>query len=249
MTRLIPLLLLLVACGSTITDPDDGGAGGSGASDGPGAGNEGGAGAGTNNGGSSNGGSTSCSDFNDAPNGDEFRISIRNDTPFDVYLPADCNSLDFSMRKVGNDEDYFGNIDGFCLSTCEDLQTGSGVDCEPCAPASVQIPAFSSFAVIWSQIGIHVAQMPAVCWQDDVNAPDESCSQIVRADAGAYTLEALSVFNQCEDCECQDDFCFGFPTGMQAFTSDLSFSLPIAGNSLEYVIDQCAFGCPEPADD
>lgn len=248
LARLHPLVLLVAAaCGSTITEPDDGGAGGSGASDGPGAGNQGGDGAG-NDGGNDTGGGSSCSDFKDAPDGEEVRISIRNDTPFDVFLPADCNSLDFTMRRAGQEEDYFGNVDGFCLTTCEDLQTGSGVECEPCAPAAVQIQAFSSFSVIWRQTGVHFSQMPASCWQDDISGPDASCSQLVPAEAGAYTLEALGVYNQCQDCECQDDICFGFPSGTQAFTADLPFTLPVAGNSLEYVIDQCAFGCPEPAD-
>lgn len=241
---------LVAACGSTITEPDDG-VGGNGGSDGPGAGDQGGqAQGGQAQGGSDpTGGGTNCSDFADAPEGDAIRISIRNDSPLDVYLPADCNSLDFSMRRVGSEEDYYGNVDGFCLTTCEDFQTGSGVDCEPCAPGAMVIAAFSSMSVIWKRIGIHVTQMPATCWLDDVTGPRETCSQIVGAEAGDYVMQALAAYSACDGCECDGELCFGFPSGALAFTSDLSFSLPLADDSLEYVIDSCAFGCPEPADD
>ncbi|MBK6518651.1 MAG: hypothetical protein IPG04_32070 [Polyangiaceae bacterium] len=226
-------LVAVMACDNEVIVEGGGGSGG----ESPGGGNTG-----AGNTGGSDGG---CAAFADEPVGETLSIVIRNDSPLDVYLPAECGALGFSIVSEDDPEGFYGNTGGFCLQTCEELQTDSQILCEACAPEAILLPAFSTYSVGWTTNGLVTAEMPSECWFDAFQGT-QTCRQRVLAVAGSYSIEALTAYAGCDGCECDPNsgVCSGYPSGNQAFTEPLDFTLPDDDGVLTYVIDTCAFGCP-----
>lgn len=221
------------ACGSEVTPQGGGGSGG---------GDTGGG----DTGGGDIGGADACSAFADEPVGDTLSIVIQNDSPLDVYIPSECGALGVSIVSEADPQGFYGSTTSYCLQTCEELQSESMILCEACAPEAIHIAPFSSRSLEWSTNGLHDVEMPAECWFDDLSIPEQFCNQRILAADGAYAIEALGAFNGCESCDCDpvSGLCSGYPSGAQAFTEPLDFTLPDDDGELVYVIETCAFGCP-----
>lgn len=229
LSRVAPLALLLAVACSAKVDLDDGGGGN-------GAGGEGGGGGNTN---------PQCVPFHDAVPTSEITIRFINNSGLDVYLPASCDSLAYSITsKSGEEGIYYGDTGGPCSQSCGDLQSEEPLLCaaDACAPSSLRLSQGEVREVTWDGRGIVNADMPAVCWFSQVAG--SSCSQIVNAPAGVYDITARGYEGCGEGCECDENgLCFGEATGWEAYPNPASVTLPSEG-VVEVLFDVCAFGCP-----
>lgn len=220
-------LMLLGGCGSEVETSGGGGAGG---------------------GGGEGGTLEACTGFDDAEPGSPITLRFVNETLLDVYLEASCNQLAFDIQPAaGADGAYYGYVGGACQQSCQELQTQNQVQCGACAPSTQHIPPQSSIEVTWDGRAQRQVEMAAECYFDELTSAQD-CAQIFRAPAGEYSL-TIAAYNACDGqgapCECDaTGLCSGTASGMAAFGQPTSFTLPT--NTVEYVLDVCAFGCAEP---
>jgi hypothetical protein len=226
--RFAPLALVFSLACSARVDLDDGNGGNGG-------GGEGGSGGNVN---------PECVPFHDAEPASAITIRFINQTGQDVFLPATCDSLDYSVTpSAGEDGVDYGPTGGACQQTCDALQSEDPLLCaaDACAPSSIRLSTGQVREVVWDGRGQVGAEMPLVCWHS--KDAGTTCTQIVNAPAGSYDVFAQG-FAECgEACECDESgVCFGEASGWEAYANPASINVPSEG-VVEVVFDVCAFGC------
>jgi hypothetical protein len=234
-------LALVVGCGSTVVEQSPG-SGGSGAGGGGSSTTSTSTGTSTTTGAGGAGGA--CGGYEDQPGSATVTIHIVNETDQPIYLPSSCSTVQLSIdRAGGSDDGVTYAYDPSCLQTCEDLQTEPQYACGACAPISYLLPPGGSRDVVWKGTGLkYDVKMPDACWESPGFG---SCSRVVTAPSGQYTVH-LTGYATCDGpCECDGNgVCNGVPTGATAYTDLSSFIVPSA-NEVDVVFGTCAFGCPD----
>jgi len=221
--RLSPLALLIALGCSSNVNVDDGEEGGGGE------GGQGGA----------------CTAFADAEPSAPVTFRFSNQSGQDVYLPASCDDLDYSLTpQAGETGTTYGRVGGACQQSCEELQTEEPILCDAaaCAASAYRLQTGDVIEIVWDGRGQAPVEMPLSCWESA--AAGTSCTQIVAAPAGSYSLSVRG-FSECGDeCECDaNGLCSGTAGGQEAFPNAEAFSLP-GDTVVEVVFETCAFGCP-----
>lgn len=188
-----------------------------------------------------------CDDYSDSEGPSAVVVTITNQSPFPIFLPAGCTSepvLDIDPLE-GPDGNAYG-YDESCLQTCADLQQHPQYACGACAPASILLPPGTSRQLTWKGTALTPPRdMPATCW----NVPQQAgtCVTEIGAPAQAYRFNVQG-FADCGagDCACTSEgLCSGDPSGQEAFSNVAKISYPEDGK-VEILFDACAFGCAEP---
>lgn len=232
-------LLAGVGCGSAVSVEDDDGAGGQGATGGQGA--SGGAGATGGNGGTGNLGGE-CSAFEDEASLGEVTFTFRNDSSWDIYVPFDCD-VNIPIQPVaGPDGVTYGNPQG-CFFSCEDYQTMEDFPaCAPCASGAYRLEPGGALEVVWGGTGTTSVEMPDACFANPDLGP--SCSKVVAAAPGDYSVVDLIGWSECPGCECNPDgTCYGQVGGIQAYPDPTTFQVP-GDDTVEIVFGVCSIPCP-----
>ena len=217
-----------------------------------GSGGSGGSGAGPGTTGSATTGSTSvttgsggaCSAFADATGSDSVTIRFSNKSESPVYLPVDCETINFAIDPITGPDGVTYNYNPGCLQTCEDLQTSPRFDCDACAPRSYRLNVGEIREVTWKGVGSkYNVTMPASCWE----TPEQGngCAQILAAPAADYRVTATGYSSCGPGCTCDaQGVCTGAAEGSLGSPNPVKFNFPGA-NVVEVVFDTCAFGCPD----
>ncbi|MFO0551036.1 MAG: hypothetical protein U0271_21785 [Polyangiaceae bacterium] len=213
-------LVITAGCGGSVTVNGGGGEGGGGGA----------------------GGSTGpCAGYEDEPSTGSVVIRIRNDDFVPVYLPGGCDGLAYGLvSNSGTSATY--NFDGSCLQTCEDLQTQPQYECGACAPLAFLLNPGESVEATWTGTGLISDSMPASCFADNLGGT--SCSRIIGAANGQYTV-SITPYSGCDaGCECDPATheCFGYVGGVEGTMSSATFTFPQA-TSVDLAIPPCSFGC------
>ena len=235
-------LALAAGCGSSVAD-DDEAAAGSGASGSGGSGSGGSGNAGT-------GGNDQCAAFADEQGSAQVTVRFRNDSPMPIYLPGNCDFVQYGIRPSSGDDGVAYGYDPSCLQTCEGLQTEPAYACaaDACAPTSWHLPPGGTHDVTWAGTGLRQENMPAACYYEGESFGG-SCSRVIAAEPNTYRVE-INGFMSCEsftespECECDaSGQCFGTAAGAQALADVSEFAHP-STPLVEVVFGPCAFGCP-----
>jgi hypothetical protein len=232
-------LVLVVGCSSSVeTNPTgSGGSGGSGA----GPGTTGSATTGSTSVSTGSGGA--CSVFADAPGTDSVTIRFSNKSESPVYLPVDCQTINFAIDPLTGPDGTTYNYSSSCLQTCEDLQTSPPFACDACAPASYRLNVGETREVTWKGTRLkYEIPMPPACWESHQQG---MCPQILAAPAADYRITATGYSSCGPGCTCDNQgVCTGSAEGSQALPNPVKFNFP--GNDVvDVVFDTCAFGCPD----
>jgi len=221
---------------------DDGGetgGAGSGAS-GNGAGGSGNAGSA---GGTGNVGGV-CSEFLDEESDDVVTVRFVNESGLDIYLPATCGRVAYSIQpSFGMDlADY--NYDETCFQTCEHALSGEPVECADCAQSAILLPAGQVFEAEWAAVGLEPGYvMPAECVYEG-GTSDAQCEKLVVAKTAEYLVDLIGYSSCGPNCECDDGgVCLGGVEGAEAYPDFASFDFP-EDKTVDVVFGVCAFPCP-----
>jgi len=212
-------LAFAAGCGSSVDDDDGAGAGGT-------------------------GGGGVCAGFADEAGAGTVTVRFRNDSMETIYLPALCDSLDYTIEPAGGSDGVSYAFSGSCLQTCEDLQTESQIACGACQQTTYQLLPGATREVVWAGTGLQGGiEMPAACWESPETGG--TCGRVVAAPAGTYRAGALG-FGSCSgECNCDaEGLCVGSATGLEAYHEPVSFAFPTAA-PVEVVFGVCTFGCGE----
>lgn len=189
-----------------------------------------------------------CDGFFDEDGAGAVTITVRNQSPLPVFLPANCSGQPvFQITPTGGPDGNTYAYEPSCLQTCADLKTEPQYACGACAPASIRIGPGEARSFTWDGTALTApTSMPAACWFEP---HDGTCVERVAAPAQAYAFN-VDGFAGCgapgEACSCTSDGqCSGDPSGQQAYATPTKISFPQA-NQVEILFDICAFGCAEP---
>jgi hypothetical protein len=237
-TLALGLGLSLAACnGSVTTDPTgSGGNGGNAATTGVSS-------TGASMTSASTGSSGLCAGFDDATSAGAVTVRFHNDTGSPLYLPAQCDSIDYTITPLGDTDGTNYTFETTCLQTCAELQKEPPFACGACAPRSYLVAPGATRVITWNATGLKPdIAMPASCFAQPQSYP---CAKIVNAPPAPYNVQATG-FSSCgADCTCDSDgVCSGGTEGQQAFADPAKFSFP-EDNAVDVVFGFCAFGCPD----
>jgi hypothetical protein len=227
-------LSLTAGCNASVTT-DPPGSGGSGVTTTVGATTAASTGASTGSGGS-------CSGFDDAKSPATVSIRFHNETSIPVYLPVQCSTIQYTIKRLSSDDLVNYTFDPSCLQTCFELQTQAGFECGACAPTSYLIPAGGTREIAWNATGLTMdIPMPAACY---FQPQSSECQKIVSASPDKYGITALG-FNSCGvGCTCDaTGLCTGSAEGAQAQADPVTFGFP-GESAVDVTFSVCAFGCP-----
>ncbi len=197
---------------------------------------------GTTTGGSTGSGGT-CPGFEDAAGSGAVTVRFHNKTGLPVYLPAQCDAVDYTIHPTIGDDGITYNFDGTCLQTCADLQTEPAFACGACAPRSYLLADGATREVTWNGTGLlYGVAMPTACY---AQPQGNTCAKIVSAPATNYRIESVG-FSTCgAGCTCDPSgVCSGSAEGQQVYADPVKFDFPQA-NVVDVVFNFCAFGCPD----
>ncbi len=225
----LALLAFLSACSSSVVEDGGGGQGG-----------------GDTSGSDSTGSGVGCEAYDNQSGPAVVTLRVRNDTGLDVYLPASCDTAQFTIENSPTpDPDVWygpGGV-GACTQTCEMLQEEEPYVCDfgGCPPSSIRIAAGQTRDLQWHGTGARSREMPDICWFTDY--PNDTCTQIIAAKSGDYQV-SLRGYSECgEECTCDaEGLCTGDAIGLEAYLQPTVFQYP-ATSVVELVFDVCAFGC------
>jgi len=188
-----------------------------------------------------------CGGFEDATGAAPVTVRFVNKTGLPVYLPGNCQGVDYLLNPTNGSDGATYSYDSSCLQTCADLQTNPPFVCGLCAPTSYLLDVGATREVTWNGTGLkYEVPMPSTCWAQPQN--NGTCPQIVAAPAANYAIQGIG-FSSCgPGCTCDEKgICFGYPEGGKAYAELVKFNFP-AQNVVEVVFNVCAFGCPGGSD-
>ncbi|MFO0619404.1 MAG: hypothetical protein U0414_42840 [Polyangiaceae bacterium] len=187
-----------------------------------------------------------CATFADQPGKASKVIRIHNDSGVNAFFKSSCGQLDYRINGQMQ-----GNFPASttCLSTCEDLQTSSPIECDACAPESRRVPPGGTIEFNWDGTGLRDTNMPKSCFHDPGVGP--GCEQVIAADPGFIYSFQVSAWSACgggAPCDCDSEGrCNADVSGASVgwLPSQGEFILGNSG-ALELTLEPCAFGCPPP---
>jgi len=248
-TMMKPTFVLLVltaafaaaGCGSEVLVQDDGGE--TGGSTGTGATGTGGSGNAGNAGGTGNVGAA-CSEFLDESTDDTVTVRFINDSGTDIYLPAICGAVRYSVYPAFGMDPVDYNYDKTCFQTCEHVVTGEPVACADCAATSILLPSGGVFETEWAGVGLDPGyEIPAECVAGG-GVSSASCDKLVAAAAAEYYIDVVGYSGCGPNCECDGaGVCSGNAEGAEAYPDFASFELP-GDDTVDVLFGICAFPCP-----
>lgn len=194
-------------------------------------------------------GGSACNAFEDAISERPVEVRFRNKSTRDIYLPANCSGIDYSLSHLGEPPDQARYpADRSCLQTCDALKTEPRYACGACIPSSYRIPPGGTLVANWDGLGLVQRQMPNSCYAYPDSAP-VNCQELVYATPGTYRANVPG-YGSCTDCMCEPNGrCVGTASGDPAFPDVATLLVPAAA-AVEVVFGVCAFGCagtPPPA--
>ena len=190
-----------------------------------------------------------CNQYWDQSSPGVVRIVVENQTAGPLFFPTGCGQepqptltrADGTTVAMAQEHEPAG-APGECGFTCQDKQTNPTVcmfAAAPCQSGFLRINPGASVSVNWERLEFRNRDMPDMCWASNT---EQSCSQVMRSDEGAYTVSAQG-FTTCEAtsaarCECAagQDNCMLDPSAHQTesatpVTATATFNVPADGEA------------------